>query len=152
MIATCHMMLYIWITFMYIHDLALVTSFWVFLFRTLQKDVFESGYHEGYFTGCLDTSTILWRPKHFFPTGGSLGDFQAGRRVGGLGTGYEETWYSHLAGPFGILLMPLWDRREPRVPPGSLIAKAPEKLPGPKRKGSSSNHHFSGANCWTSRV
>ena len=92
-----------------------------------------------YFTGCLDTSTILWRPKHFFPTGGSLGDFQAGRCVGGLGTGYEETWHSHLAG-LGILLMPLWDRREPRVPPGSLTF--PEKLLGPKRKGSSSNHHF----------
>ena len=24
---------------------------------------------------------------------------------------------------------------------------SPEKLPGPKRKGSSSNHHFSGASC-----
>ena len=27
---------------------------------------------------------------------------------------------------------------------------APEKLPKPNRKGSSSNHHFSGASCFTS--
>ena len=31
------------------------------------------------------------------------------------------------------------------LPSRSLTAKAPEKLPGPNRKGLSSNHHFSGA-------
>ncbi len=32
---------------------------------------------------------------------------------------------------------------EPKVPPNSEFT--PEKLPGPNRKGLSSNHHFSGA-------
>ena len=31
------------------------------------------------------------------------------------------------------------------IPPGSLTGNAPEKLPKPNRKGSSSNHHFSGS-------
>ena len=44
-----------------------------------------------YFTGCLDTSINPLTAAKFSPTGGSLGDFQAGRCVGGFGTGYEET-------------------------------------------------------------
>ncbi len=50
-----------------------------------------------------------------------------------------------------ILLRSMTPWRQPKlgggsisIHPRSLTAKAPEKLPGPNRKGSSSNHHFSG--------
>ena len=52
--------------------------------------MFESGYHEVFYRLPGYIHNPLTAAK-FSPTGGSLGDFQAGRCVGGFGTRYEET-------------------------------------------------------------